>query len=133
MIGRRMTIISVDCVNIDIHRRHKMNPTELIPMTPSNILQDEQDYLLALPKLTASDQLIDDLFGHKNYVRIPKFFETQGGVLSKILLSLDKPHVRKATDIRFATDNGLLIAFIPNIKVATIKTPSEVFYDAFNK
>ena len=101
-------------------------------LTKHELNEDELQYLNSLTKITPSDQLIDDLFGDKNYTRIPKFFYTADNKLEKVLLSLDKPHVKSMKDIKYVMDKGSLTAYVPVNSIPTIKTPWEVFYDKFN-
>lgn len=101
-------------------------------LTKHELNKDELHYLDSLTKITPSEQLIDDLFGNKNFVRIAKFFHVSDGKLEKVSLSLDKAHVKKAKDIKYCMDKGSLTAYIPVHSVPTIKTPWEVFYDKFN-
>ena len=101
-------------------------------LTKHELNEDELQYLNSLTKITPSDQLIDDLFGDKTYTRIPKFFYTADNKLEKVLLSLDKPHVKSMKDIKYVMDKGSLTAYVPVNSTPTIKTPWEVFYDKFN-
>lgn len=101
-------------------------------LTKHELNKDELHYLNSLTKITPSDQLIDDLFGDKNFTRIAKFFYTADNKLEKVLLSLDKALVKKGKDIKYVIDKGTLTAYIPVNSMPTIKTPWEVFYDKFN-
>lgn len=100
-------------------------------MTKEEMLEDELTYLESLDTITVSDQVIEDLFAGKEYTRIPRFFHTQGKVLTKIILSLDRAHVKAKKEIVYALDKGTLVAFIPVKMKPTFKSPSEVFYDRY--
>lgn len=101
-------------------------------LTKHELNEDELQYLNSLTKITPSDQLIDDLFGNKNYTRIPKFFYVADNKLERVILSLNKSHVKNMKDIKYVMDKGSLTAYVPVNSIPTIKTPWEVFYDKFN-
>ena len=101
-------------------------------MNTNKLIENELEYLKTLTPIPVNEQVIDDLFSGSSFYRIPKFFIATGK-LTKIELSLDRAHVRANTDIVFAFDRGMLVAFIPTATPKLkYKTPSEVFYDAYN-
>ena len=100
-------------------------------MTKHEMNEDELQYLNSLTKITPSEQVVDDLFEHRSFVRIDKFFFTSDNKLEKVRLSLDKKHVMGSKDIKYVMDNGALVAFIPAHTKPKFKSPSEVFYEAF--
>ena len=100
-------------------------------MTKHEMNEDELQYLNSLTKITPSEQVVDDLFGTRSFVRIAKFFFTSDNKLEKVNLSLDRKHVMGAKDIKYVIDNGNLVAFIPAHTKPKYKSPSEVFYEAF--
>ena len=102
-------------------------------MSNKTLIEEELEHLQNLSPISTNEQVIDDFFGGKNFVRIPKFFIATG-TLTKIELSLDRDHVRNTPEIVFAFDKGLLVAFIPENATPKpkYKTPSEVFFDAYN-
>ena len=100
-------------------------------MTKHEMNEDELQYLNSLTKITPSEQVVDDLFKSRSFIRVTKFFFTFDNKLEKVRLSLDKKHVLGAKDIKYVIDNGNLVAFIPAHTTPKYKSPSEVFYEAF--
>lgn len=100
-------------------------------MTKAEMIEDELEYLNSLPVIFPNDDTYAELMGTRNYIRIPKFFKTHGE-MTKIELSLNEELIREKKEIIFADDKGKLVAFIPDNGKPAIKSPSDVFFEAFD-